>query len=184
VSPEHFSAWVSAHEGRYELVDGEIVMLAPATRRHDRIVVNLLTSFHAKLRGGPYRTFTAQTYVATAPTTLRMPDLGIDRGKEDSPIVQPSLLVEVVSSAMREELVAKLTEYRCLSSLDYIMVVDVDLPRISMYSRYREAWGEKVCDGLDSIVECAKLGVALSMRDIYSGVELMTDPSGSGQRSE
>jgi hypothetical protein len=42
VSAEQFFAWVSEHDGRYELVDGEIVMLAPAARRHDRIVVNLV----------------------------------------------------------------------------------------------------------------------------------------------
>jgi Uma2 family endonuclease len=43
ITPEQFFAWVSAQEERYELVDGEVVMMAGAGRRHDRVVVNLTT---------------------------------------------------------------------------------------------------------------------------------------------
>src|ERR1700726_1129426 len=53
ITPEQFFAWVSGREERYELVDGEVVMMAGAGRRHDRIVVNLTTAIHSQIRGGP-----------------------------------------------------------------------------------------------------------------------------------
>jgi hypothetical protein len=35
--PEQFFAWVSGQEERYELVENEVVMMAGAGRRHDRV---------------------------------------------------------------------------------------------------------------------------------------------------
>ena len=55
VRPEQFFSWVTAQEGRYELVDGEVVMMAGASRRHDAIVVNLTAALHAETRHGPAR---------------------------------------------------------------------------------------------------------------------------------
>jgi len=51
ITPEQFLAWGSGQEERYELVDGEVVMMAGAGRRHDRIVVNLTTLVHTQIRG-------------------------------------------------------------------------------------------------------------------------------------
>src|SRR5689334_2066763 len=76
LAPEQFFAWVVGREERYELVDGEVVMMAEAGRRHDRIVVNLTTAVHSRIRGGPCQTFTGDTYVVTSSSTRRMPDLG------------------------------------------------------------------------------------------------------------
>jgi Uma2 family endonuclease len=41
ITPEQFFAWISGQEERYELIDGEVVMMAGAGRTHDRVVVNL-----------------------------------------------------------------------------------------------------------------------------------------------
>ena len=81
ITPEQFFAWVSRQEERYELIDGKVVMMAGAGRRHDRIVVNLTTAIHSQIRGGPRQTFTGDTYVATNASTRRMPELGVDCGK-------------------------------------------------------------------------------------------------------
>jgi Uma2 family endonuclease len=77
VTPEQFFAWVSGQEERYELVDGEVLMMAGAGRRHDRIVVNLTAAIHSQIRGGPCQTFTGDTYVATNASTR--PDAGSGR---------------------------------------------------------------------------------------------------------
>jgi Uma2 family endonuclease len=76
ISPEQFFAWVTGQQERFELVEGEIVPMAGAGRRHDSIVVNLTTAVHSQIRGGPRQTFTGDTYVSTSPSTRRMADLG------------------------------------------------------------------------------------------------------------
>ena len=58
ISPDQFLAWVVGREQRFELVEGEVVMMAGAGRRHDAIVVNLIAALHPQLRGGPCQTFT------------------------------------------------------------------------------------------------------------------------------
>src|ERR1700757_727069 len=58
IEPEEFFAWVSGQEGRYELVEGEVVMMAGAGRRHDAIVVNLIAAIRPQPRSGPCHTFT------------------------------------------------------------------------------------------------------------------------------
>jgi Uma2 family endonuclease len=83
MTPEQFFAWVSGCEERYELVDGEVVMMAGAGRRHDRIVVNLKTAIHSQTKGGPYQTFTGDTSIVTSSSTRRMSDLGVDCGTPD-----------------------------------------------------------------------------------------------------
>src|ERR1700749_2500107 len=98
-TPAQFFSWVPGQAERYELVDGEIVLMAGAGRRHDAIVVNLTTPIHSQTRGGPCQTFTGDTYVATSATTRRMPDLGVDCGKPDEASLmadRPALVVEVL----------------------------------------------------------------------------------------
>jgi Uma2 family endonuclease len=100
LTPEEFFAWAPGQEGRYELVDGEVVMMAGAGRRHDAIVVNLIAAIRSQTRGGPCQAFTGEIYVATGTSTGRMPDMGIDCGKPDENSLvadKPSLVVEVLS---------------------------------------------------------------------------------------
>src|ERR1700730_3339967 len=87
LSPEEFFAWLPGQEGRYELVDGEVVMMAGAGRRHDHIVVNLISTIHGQLRGGPCQTFTGDTFVSTSPKTRRMQHGGVDCGRRDDVIL-------------------------------------------------------------------------------------------------
>src|SRR5437660_11951666 len=75
ISPERFFAWVDGQEERFELVEGEVVMMAGAGRRHDAIVVNLTAAVHSQVRGGPCQTFTSDTYISTSPSTPPLADL-------------------------------------------------------------------------------------------------------------
>ena len=139
ITPEQFFAWVSGQEERYELVDGEVFMMAGAGRRHDRIVVNLTTAIHSQIRGGPCQTFTGDTYIATNASTRRMPDLGVDCGNPDDDSLmadKPSLVVEVLSPTTGGfDVTVKLAEYQSLPSLNYILFVDTDSPNVHLYSR-------------------------------------------------
>jgi Uma2 family endonuclease len=181
ITPEQFFAWVSGHEERYELVDGEVVMMAGAGRRHDRIVVNLTTAVHSQIRGGPCQTFTGDTYVATTSSTRRMPDLGVDCGQPDDDSLtadKPSLVVEVLSPTTGGfDLTVKLAEYQSLPSLDYILFVDTDSPNVHLYSRDDDGlWKDVLLKGLEALVELKKLNVKLALQEIYSGLEFRPKP--------
>src|SRR5436309_3016855 len=139
VSPEQFLAWVTGREERFELVEGEVVMMAGAGRRHDGIVVNLTAAVHAQVRGGPCQTFTGDTYVSTSPSTRRMADLGVDCGKPDEAALtadKPALVIEVLSPTTGGfDVTVKLAEYQSLPSMDYILFVDTETPNAHLYFR-------------------------------------------------
>jgi Uma2 family endonuclease len=181
ITPEQFFAWISGQEERYELVDGEVVMMAGAGRRHDRIVVNLTTAVHSQIRGGPCQTFTGDTYVETTSSTRRMPDLGVDCGKPDDDSLtadKPSLVVEVLSPTTGGfDLTVKLAEYQSLPSLNYILFVDTDSPNVHLYSRDDGGlWKDVLLKGLEALVELEKLNVKLRLQEIYSGLEFRPKP--------
>jgi Uma2 family endonuclease len=181
ITPEQFFAWVSGQEERYELIDGEAVMMAGAGRRHDRIVVNLTTAIHSQIRGGPCQTFTGDTYVATNSSTRRMPDLGVDCGKPDDDSLmadKPSLVVEVLSPTTGGfDVTVKLAEYQSLPPLNYILFVDTDSPNVHLYSRDDDGlWKDVVLKGLDALVDLEKLNARLELQEIYSGLEFRPKP--------
>ncbi|CCD99320.1 Uma2 family endonuclease [Bradyrhizobium sp. STM 3809] len=181
VTPEQFFSWVTTQEERYELVDGEVVMMAGAGRRHDAIVVNLTAVLHAQTRGGSCQTFTGDTYVITSPTTRRMPDLGVDCGKpdEDSLVAdQPALLIEVLSPTTGGfDVTVKLAEYQALPSLDYILFVDTDSPNVHLYSRAASgAWTDIVLKGLEAVIQLTTLKVTLELREVYAGLDFRPKP--------
>lgn len=182
ITPEQFFAWVSGKEERYELVDGEVVMMAGAGRRHDRIVVNLTTAIHSQIRGGPPQTFTGDIYVATSSSTRRMPDLGVDCGNPDGDALmadKPALVVEVLSPTTAVfDVTVKLAEYQSLPSLNYILFVDTDSPNVHLYSRDDGGpWKDDVVlKGLEALVDLAKLNARLELQEIYSGLESRPKP--------
>ncbi|MBB5045358.1 Uma2 family endonuclease [Rhodopseudomonas rhenobacensis] len=181
IAPEAFFAWIAGREGRYELVDGEVVMMAGAGRRHDHIVVNLITALNLQTRGGRCQTFTGDTYVATSPATRRMPDLGVDCGTtDDASLVadRPSLVVEVLSPTTGGiDVTIKLAEYQSLPTLDYILLVDTASPKVHFHYRAEDRiWTAIVVEGLDAAIRLDKLEVRLELRDIYAGLEFRPKP--------
>ena len=181
LSPEEFFAWLPGQEGRYELIDGEVVMMAGAGRRHDHIVVNLISTIDGQMRGGPCQTFTGDTFVSTSAATRRMPDVGIDCGKPDDDSLaadRPSLVVEVLSPTTRAmDVTIKLQEYQSLDSLDYVLLVDTEIPKVHFHSRRDDrSWTAVVVEGLGSSLALEKLNVELKLSDIYRGLEFRPKP--------
>lgn len=175
IAPEAFFAWIASREERYELVDGEVVMMAGAGRRHDHIVVNLITAVNLQTRSGTCQTFTGDTYVATSPTSRRMPDLGIDCGAPDEASLmadKPSLVVEVMSPTTAGfDVTIKLAEYQSVPSLDYILFVDTESPKVHLYARGDDrVWSDVVVNGLDGVICLDRLSLQLDLQDIYTGL--------------
>uniref|UniRef100_E6VGY6 Putative restriction endonuclease domain-containing protein n=1 Tax=Rhodopseudomonas palustris (strain DX-1) TaxID=652103 RepID=E6VGY6_RHOPX len=181
VSAEQFLAWVAGQEQRYELVEGEIVAMAGAGRRHDAIIVNLTAAIHGQVRGGPCQTFTGDTYVATTPSTRRMPDLGVDCGQpvEESLVAdQPVLVVEVLSPTTSGfDVTVKLAEYQSLVCLEYILLIDTEMASAHLYTRGEDRqWSNEVLKGLGAEFELPKLRVRLSLAEVYDGLQFRERP--------
>ncbi len=76
-----FFAWLELQGTRYELVDGQPRAMVGATRRHDRIVGNLIAALNGRLRGGPCVVNTADIAIRIPNGNSRYPDVSVDCGR-------------------------------------------------------------------------------------------------------
>ena len=177
-----FFEWQARQTERYELVNGVPVrMMAGARNVHDDIVVNLLAELRGQLRGSGCRPFTGDGSVETLPGQIRRPEAGADCGERDPDDMKaalPRMVAEVLSPSTRDfDTFEKLSEYRQVESLDYILVVEPNAPEVVVWSRDPErAWVRHVSEGLDRKVEMPAIGVTLALAEIYDGVAFPARP--------
>ncbi|MCC6778933.1 MAG: Uma2 family endonuclease [Hyphomicrobiales bacterium] len=94
-----FLTWVHRREERFELVEGQVVMMVGASRAHGEIVSNLVGVLRDSLDRRQW-TVNADFGLDAGPRTLRYPDVVVDRAggnAEDYAATAPALVAEVLS---------------------------------------------------------------------------------------
>lgn len=176
-----FFAWLQSQETRHELVDGEPRVMTGATRRHDRIVTNLLIALGTRLRGSPCRPGTGDTAIRIPNRNIRYPDAVVDCGRfEDRSLAaaEPVLVAEVLSPSTADfDQTEKLEEYRSVPALRHILILDTDQPRLRLHTRGADGhWTSTPHAGLGSEVALTVLGVALPLAELYEGLAFRPPP--------
>jgi Uma2 family endonuclease len=179
VSEDEFFAFLATAEGRFELVDGEITMMAGANQRHQDIVMNIAGSLHAQLRGTKCRPTTADTAVKTN-GNIRYRDVVVDCGPRNDRSMwatTPTLAIEVLSQSTKLiDSHRKLIEYKAHPDIQYVLHVDPDSPSALLHYRQGEGWRERVFESLDDVVEFPEIGASLALNDVYYGLEFGQSP--------
>jgi Uma2 family endonuclease len=118
---------------RYELLDGEAIMMAPPNRMHQEILMELAAQLHAFLKGKPCKVYPAPFGVRLFPRednsddTYFEPDISVicDSSKLDDHGCKgaPDMVVEILSpSNDRYDLITKLNKYRQAGVREYWIV--------------------------------------------------------------
>jgi len=172
-----FLAWLQGREGRYELVDGRVVMMVNATRAHGMIVSNLLVLLCNQLDPKIW-TVIADFGLDAGPKTLRFPDLVVDRAggsATDYTATAPSLLIEVLSpSTARFDLGDKASEFLRVPTLAAYVVLAQDEKKAWVWIREGESFpsGPRVIDDGNAVIQINALKLALSFSEVYAGIEM------------
>ena len=127
MTADQFFEFCDRNDGRYELVDGEVVELAPAQRRHGRAASNITTEFNIYCRrtGAGWSEVDVGYTVRSGPDTVRGPDVSLvlggipDDEEEQRAFIfgSPDIAVEVVSpSNTAAEMERKVAEYLAAGS--------------------------------------------------------------------
>ncbi len=171
-----FLAWVQRREGRYELVEGRVVMMTGASRAHGLIVSNLVALLHGQL--DPRRwTVIADFGLDAGPRTLRYPDIVVDRAggnRGDYTATEPVLLIEVLLPSTADvDLGEKATEYLQLPSLSTYLVFSQVEPKALLWAREAVGFppGPLSISGYDKIIHLADLNLTLPLGAVYAGAE-------------
>ena len=126
-----FLDWANEQlDSRYELVDGEIVAMAPERLLHSLVkaAVHRVLDDAVKAAGLPCRVFPDGPGVVINDNTTRIPDAsvpcGVKLNLKSMVLEAPLVVVEVVSpSSEKEDLGAKLIEYFSVPSIRHYLVV-------------------------------------------------------------
>lgn len=161
-------------EERWELLDGEPVLMAPQSERHQGIVGNLYAALRAiaKSRGCkalPGLGLLNDEIDDYAP----IPDIVVRCGPplEGGYARDPVLLAEVLSpSTMSNDRGRKLDFYRTITSLRTILIVYQSEARIEAWRREGEDWRWIVLKDMEAALALPDLGGELRLADVYEGI--------------
>jgi len=141
-----FLAWANEQlDSRYELVDGEVVAMAPDRLRHNLVKLEVAVALReaVKAAGLPCTVFTDGVGVVINDETTRPPDASVQCGIKIKPnrmvLDAPLIVVEVVSpSSEQQDLGAKLIEYFSVPSIRHYLVVVPEKRAVVHYTRNDE----------------------------------------------
>jgi Uma2 family endonuclease len=132
MSVDQFLVWSEAQaEGRYELVRGRVIMMAPERVRHVRTKGRVFRALEDAVVGSKFKchVFTDGIGVRITPDDLREPDASIQVGGEIADdameLSAPSILIEVLSpSSEYSDTGEKLEEYFSIASVKHYLIVN------------------------------------------------------------
>ena len=114
-----------------EMIDGKIVMMAPASMNHNRAVRNISNIFVNYLKGKTCETFTDGAAVYLTEEDYYIPDVMVvcdpDKVKDDGVYGAPDLVVEILSpGTVRHDRGRKKDVYECSGVREYWLVNPAD----------------------------------------------------------
>lgn len=130
---EEYLIYDDGTENRYELVDGELLLMPPATGKHEAIITLLLIRFYLEIQrlGLDWQVRPSGTGVRTATKKSRLPDLCVITAQQRQEIETsaavlesiPLLIVEVVSpESVKRDYEQKKDEYQAKKIPEYWIV--------------------------------------------------------------
>jgi len=175
---EEYLAFEAAAATKHEYVAGEVYAMSGVTRRHARIVTNLVARLGTAARGGPCQVIAVDVKLRAATDRIYYPDVMVvcTPGRDDDLVLDdPCLVIEVTSpSTARIDRGEKLGAYRGLAPLRAYLIVDHRRRRVERH--WRDAaggWQRTDVSGDGSVpVPCPE--IALTLDEIYEGIDMMT----------
>jgi len=142
MTSDEFIAWAMRHEGRYELVAGEIVAMAPERIAHTRTKQHIWRRLTEAIEAGglPCEALVDGMAVVIDDTTTCEPDVLVRCGALLPPgavtLHDPIIVVEVLSpSSLARDAGAKLEDYFRLPSVRHYLIVKTENRTIIHHAR-------------------------------------------------
>ncbi len=182
---DEFLDFVRTHEGRYELIDGEILDMSGGTLPQDRLVRNVsqflrmvadARDCEAPTGNLPIKVPALVGRNDTAPYRYADGAIACDEKVERfggyDLLVNPILLVEVLSpTTQKKDRSEKFEEYKSIPSLREYLLVSQREPLVTLHSKQPDGtWMEKETSGLDGEIFFQSIDWRLAMRDLYRKV--------------
>jgi len=173
LSLAEFLDWDDGTDTRYELIDGQVVAMAPPSPRHSVLAGRLARLIGAGLRP-PCEVFIEAGIVAPdRPDSYLQADLAVScrpPGQQERGVAEPILIVEVESpSTVRHDRGVKVDRYRQLASVQEMLLVASHERRVQLWRREGARWSVEDVIG-DATLRLESLELAIPLSDLYVGL--------------
>ncbi len=174
ISPEGYLALERQAETKSEYLDGEIFAMTGASRKHNRIITNLIIALDAQLKAKGCELFAIDMRVKVSATGLyTYPDLVVACGEprfEDAEVdtlLNPRLVIEVLSRSTKDyDRGTKFLHYRALGSLAEYLLIAQDRVHVEHYVHQSESWLFTETDRSEDVLELPSVGARLALSDV------------------
>jgi Uma2 family endonuclease len=181
--PEEYLAIERRNEYKSEYIDGEMVAMTGASRRHNIITFNVVKALGRQLEGRPCEGYAGDMRVRIASRreyAYTYPDVVVVCGEpqfEDGhldTLLNPTVLIEVLSESTElYDRGKKFSFYRAIESLAEYVLVAQDEYKVEKYAKQPDGrWLLSDHRSPEDVVELASVECALALREIYDKVAL------------
>jgi Uma2 family endonuclease len=170
---EDFGPWHLRQPERWEFVDGQPRLMAPASMRHSILKRNMFRSLDEALAASSCEVLVDGPQIVTDEISA-IPDVVVTCAPLDltSPVVaEPAIIVEVMwPSSQIDDTGRKWFTYRKIPSLRHYLVLSQDERVVQIHSRAGELWRERFVSA--GALELDEPLVRLEIAAIYAGTGL------------
>lgn len=164
---------------KHELIDGEIVAMAGASREHNLITVNTSGELRFRLKGKNCEIYANDMRVRMKDGRYGYPDVVVACDKpqfaddEFDVLLNPILVIEVLSKSTRfRDKTEKLETYQKMSSIRECLLIEQNSPRIEQYIKQSpKQWLLRIFEELDEIIKLESIDCELPLAEIYSQIK-------------
>ena len=182
---EEYLAFERSSEEKHEYWDGEIFAMSGASRQHNLVVVNTITSLNAQLAQQPCEVYPSVMRIKVNAIKYTYPDVSVVCGEprfadnEFDNLLNPTIIIEVLSpSTEKYDRDKKFEHYQGIPSLEEYVLVAQDRTRIEHYVRKSAGdWLYSQATTLEAKVELPSINCTLLLADVYRKVTFEADDS-------
>lgn len=181
LTPAAYLAVERAAEDKNEFIDGEVVAMTGASRKHNLISVNITAELRGQLKGRPCEMYAGDMRVRVPSSRLyTYPDVVVvceePRFEDDQldTLLNPTLLVEVLSdSTEKYDRGKKFGFYRTIESLSDYLLIAQDERRIEHYAKRPDGrWLLAEYSSEDDVIALDSISCRLALQEVYDKVAL------------
>ena len=174
MTSEEFLKWPDTQaEGRFELVDGKIVAMAPERLAHTRAKLAVWRAFSIAIEkaGLPCEAFGDGPAVVTGRHKTRVPDASVQCSRVDDPnslaLDRPLIVVEILlPTNWRDDFGIKVEEYFSVATIRHYVIVD-DEQRTVLHHRRSDAGAIQSETYRDGCIEFDPPGFKVAVENLF-----------------